>query len=420
MLYFDLNNFKNNNVFKDSEKAVKLLETAKLNKNSINKVMNMNEDNYTKISASVLIKVSFALNNRFYEFFDKEISYELKDFDDEEFLSKNYIYDHNLKASYLYSLSQSRNTKTSVEKGRNTLRKLEGLEKKFGKSVIDFNKDESVEMLNYFRGLNHNYDTYRYMLKEASSFLVFVKDNFNKYTDYAYELTWEFDKLIKTVPEGERINRLITKELLHEIAYAEESVQNAIIPILLFDGAKLAREDKDNELTYIKRYPSHEGWAKIEIETGSFKRVIDVPEEDRQILEVASKTDEIFQSSSRARFAQLADSPYLLRPFIESSRSGIQISEQAIQKRLRSIKSDFDYLIGDREFTATSIRAAGKINNIEKLVKDGMEITLAIRQTLYVFGEVTIDELNAPTVSPSLAQKTNRLKNNYLLYFNKK
>ena len=417
MLDIIVEKFEKDYAFDPQSKAIELFKKARMNDSSITKVLNANEDKFVRLPKGVMQKVIFSLNNRVFENFDKNLSLGLVDYDGEPFITKRYKFDHNLKILFIGEYSKIRSSKISILPYKRTFEDIEQMELKFNKSVLDFNKEDIEKMIEHFRNENINYLTYRYTIKSIDRFLKFAQDGFSKFTDINLSKDWNYEEVIKIIPEAERPSTLVSYETIMEIAYSEGSIQNAIVPILIFEGVKSSRVPETNELTRIKKDDIEGNFVHV---TGDYDRIIELTDEEAEYLDIAKKTNEIlkFGKSGSGRFISLKETGYLIRSTGENQKS-LTISEAAIQKRLRTIRSDFENLLGDNEFTTKSIRTSGMVHWIDKLIEQGVEQKPAIYQTLIRFGDITEEEIEGP-ISPGAYQKAHRLRSTYLLHKGKK
>lgn len=417
MLDIIVENFNKKFAFEPQQEAVKLFEKARMTESSIKKVLSSDENSFLKLPRGVMDKVIFSLNNRVFENFDKYVVLNLVDYDEERFLDKPFKYDNNLKALFIRDMAKIRTSKVTTQPFRKNFEDIEILETKFEKSVLDFNKEDIVNTLQYFRSENINYMTYRMAIKNISRFVDFAKKGFNEWTEIRIAPDWKYDEIINIVPASERPSHLLSYESLMEIAYGEDSIQNAIIPILLFEGVKSARDSSKSELTNLKEDDIIGN--KIYIQ-GENSRVIELTDEEAQFMETAKNTNEIFKANrgGSGRFIQLYKTGYLIRSSGEYKLSPV-LSDPAIQKRMRTIRSDFENIIGDNEFTVTSVRTSGMVHNIDKLLANGLPINKAVYQTLIKFGDINEKDIEGTNGNLAM-QKAHRLKSTYLLHKGKK
>lgn len=399
------------------EMAGDRLADARLDEKFIKNFFNADTIDTTKLPYGKVITAIFALNKRIVEDFDDLVKFGLrlkKDGKTEEYLDGKFEYDHNLKAAFILETSHRHERILQADRVRATFLEIQKYEIEKGKSILDFNNEDMIGIVQHYRDKYVNYMTYRYYMIILSDFMRFCATRFRR-VRYNYKESWDFKEVINTIPNSEKPNKFFTLDELIDIVGEEQSIQKAIVPILLFEGVKVSRTKEWNEIGNLKTKDVRGNAINIR---GKYERVIDVDVRVQVLINHAINTD--FYDNGLYE-VELPTTGYVLRPTgSNKGHTGEALAESSIQKRIRDLKKEYDILIAGRQFNIKNIRNSGKIHYINKQLNKGYKLSDAIYLTMVRFGEIEDKNILKRSKNGTEMSQAYKLKMLYLSSKNKK
>lgn len=393
------------------------LSDARLDDKFIKNFFNADTIDTTKLPYGKVITAIFALNQRIVEDFDSLVTFGLRLEEGgktEEYIDGKFEYDHNLKVAYILETSHKHERLQQADRVRATLLEIQKYEIEKGKSILDFSNDDMFGIVQHYRDKYVNYMTYRYYMIILNDFMEFCVTRFRR-VGYKYQESWDFKQVINTIPDSEKPSRFFTLDELIDIVSEEQSIQKAIVPILLFEGVKVSRTKEWNEIGNLRTSDVRGNVINIR---GKYKRVIDIDVRVQVLLNHAINTD--FYDNGLYE-VELPSTGYVLRPTgSNKGHTGEALAESSIQKRIRHLKKEYDILIAGRQFNIKNIRNSGKIHYINKQLNKGRKLSDAIYLTMVRFGEMEDNNILKRTKNNTETSQAYKLKMLYLSSKNKK
>ena len=393
------------------------LSNAKLDDKFIKNFFNATIIDTAKLPYGKVITAIFALNDRIVKGFDSLITYNLRweqDGNKEDFLNGRFEYDHNLKAAFLLAHSRRHERIQPTQRVRAALVEIQKYEVEKNKSILEFTNDDMIDIIQYYRNKYVNYMTYRYYIIILNDFVKFCVKSFKR-VGYDYKEIWDYKRVVNTIPDNEKPNKFFTLDELLDIVKEEQSIQRAVVPILLFEGVKLSRTKELNEIGNLRTKDVRGNILDIK---GKYERLINIDVKVQLLLNQVLNEDSYFDG---IREVEMPTTGYVLRPTgSNQGRVGEPLSEASIQKRIRILKKEYDQPIAGREFNAKNIRNSGKIAYIDRQINKGHNLSDAIYLTMVRFGEIEDKNVLKRIKTGAEMTQAYKLKTIYLSAQNKK
>ncbi|KRL08033.1 hypothetical protein [Liquorilactobacillus hordei] len=303
--------------------------------------------------------------------------------------SIDYKFDHNLKAAFIAQRSRELENYSNVKKIIKILNQVEQFEIEKNKSILQFNFEDMLDIISYYRNNFINYMTYNNYILVIN---LFVDYSIKKFDELGYKLekSWNKNKLFDSIPENEKPKSFIEADELKRIVRAIDNPQDAVIISLMMNGIKLSRIEEDDEIRNIREDDITGNTIHIR---GKFERDIKLDPEALSIVHEA--LEQTFYSSTSKTIQTVSRTGYLLRTYGRSSKNG-KMSEYGIQRRLRKIRENYSQFIADRQLTYSTIRTAGRIEFVDDLMYLNKSISLdeAMYESMVKFGDMKESSLN--------------------------
>ncbi|MFT8556609.1 hypothetical protein [Liquorilactobacillus hordei] len=353
---------------------------AKLDSKFINRLFNAKEIDTAEMPFTKVKKATIVLNEDSSKF-NSLVTYKLKDGKEELFSNKPFLYDNNIKCLYLSNYSREYLSKSTLKNINKMFTDIEELEIKNSKSILEFNLDDMIKVVDFFRHKFINFMTYRTTLLELNNFIKFVAKEY-KSVGIEYKIEWNYKKLIKVVPDSEKPSPFLEGSEIVKMAMRSDVAQNGIVLILLLNGLKLSRIDENDEIRFLKESDIKDGVIHV---GGKFPR--DIKLTPREFSLIKDAIEEEYYDTKRNWLSTIPRTGYLLRPYGENKTTG-NLTEVGIQRRIDIVADKFSDYICDRKFTNSSIRTAGRIRFMDGLVKVGYTVEEAAYLSLERFGDI--------------------------------
>lgn len=299
------------------------------------------------------------------------------------------------KILFLYDLNKEWELDTAITRAINLLEDINSLEKKFGKCVDKFSSEEIVKSIKVLFD-DVMYYKMKLRLKIYSKFEKFtgVEKN-NEESTWSYWLTKNKFIDILGINSQDTEAKLATKEMLVSLFKQSPSPQNAVIPLLIFNGIKLAEDQNTDEVRRLKRSDIKKDSVIIRDRNGDVKREIDVDPQICRMIEIAALQDKTYRGGNGNLIAvPFVDSEYVLKPVdvdmdynIESKDDPTAITYRGAYSRVNNMRTLAESLGYEQELTISMINKSGKIYYTSKYMNEGLDKYDAIRKTLMRFGE---------------------------------
>lgn len=346
--------------------------------------------------------------------------------EDSEGNKTDLIFEHGdmLKKLFLFELNKEWELDSAIKRAVAIFKEVESIEKKLNKEILLFTKDEIegaiVELFD-----DQMYYKMKLRLNLFSKYEKFWKGiivrNDEETTWNAYLKKNKFADILGG-RHDENENTLVTREDLLSLFKQSPTPQNAIIPILIFEGVKLAEAPKDDELRRLKISDIKKDRIVIRDHEDGIDREIAIDSDTRKlILLAASQTQAYKPFNGTISIVPYLESPYVLKPIdvkiaynSDSKEDERAITYRGAYDRMLNIRSLAESLGYEKDLAISLVAKSGKINSIKKYIASGMDRYDAIRKTLMKFGEwnKTGDYIEEKKL-PSNRQLVNRLGKEY-------
>lgn len=324
-------------------------------------------------------------------------------------------YNDTMKKIFLLDLSEKWIAEISMNTAINALEEVSKYEKKYLKSVLDFNEEEiKYSIIDMFSGLMyHKLRSTVNIIARLQEFYQELKEQQSEWRAYG-----KVEMLRKTL--GGKINQdIVTKKDLLDLVSVMPNVQESIIPLLIFEGVNFSKVEEMDELRYLK--VSDVQGNKIIIR-GANARVLNIDNEVAEALEKAINAEYLFKTvQHELRYVELEDTEFILRPSILSRKRKDMsydvnvMSFRGVYSRFSLCREQIESTMYDVPFSPKAIENFGKVYYVTRYVADGLDMYEAIRKTLKRFGTWRYGGENE-NVTPHNVQLVNRLKNLWLVH----
>ena len=324
-------------------------------------------------------------------------------------------YNDTMKKIFLLDLSEKWIAEISMNTAINALEEVSKYEKKYLKSVLDFNEEEiKYSIIDMFSGLMYH------KLRSTVNIIARLQEFYKELREPKFE--WrtygKVEILRKTL--GGKINQdIVTKKDLLDLVSIMPNVQESIIPLLIFEGVNFSKVEEMDELRYLKA--SDIKGNKIIIR-GANARVLDIDNEVAEALEKAINAEYLFKTvQHELRYVELEDTEFILRPSIlsrkrkDTSYDMSVMSFRGVYSRFSLCREQIESTMYDVPFSPKAIENFGKVYYVTRYIADGLDMYEAIRKTLKRFGTWRYGGENE-NVTPHNVQLVNRLKNLWLVH----
>lgn len=329
-----------------------------------------------------------------------------------------------LKKLFIFELSKEWELDSAIRRAVAMFKEFEIIEERFNKCLILFSQKEIEEAI-----VSLYEDQMYYKMKLRLNLLTrfekfwrgtVVRDEREPgWSDYLKK-----NKFAEILGErhDENANTLVTKEDLLSLFKQSPTPQNAIIPILIFEGVKLADSADVDEARRIKVTDIKKDRIVIRNRDGSTNREIMIDDQTRKLILIAASQTKAYKPfNGTLSIVPYLDSPYVLKPIdvkvtynSDSKEDERAITYRGAYDRMINIRTLAESLGYEKDFAISMVSKSGKINSINKYIADGMDRYDAIRKTLMKFGEwnTTGDYIEEKKL-PSNRQSVNRLGKEY-------
>ena len=330
----------------------------------------------------------------------------------------SFNYENLNKKTLLIILSTNWEKKFTIERAILNMASLEVYEDVLGKCVRFFNNDEIVKTV---IDLHEKYQYYgmRARLHLLSMYQRMFEDKEDKSKNEKNTISWKFysepKNLRKIFVDSNIKEDIVTKKDLLTLAEQMENAQEAIIPLLIFEGVKFSAEEDVDELRSLRTENLIGNQLVIR---GGRERVIDLTEDVVEIVRDAIDEDYIVtEVFGNQREYLIQKSEYIVRRSITTGYDHMQegiTKYRGVYSRMTKCREIFESLVYDIPFTPKKIELFGKIHFINKYVSEGREVAEAIKLTLQRFGDWKFGE--SKKVGAYNHQLTHRLKTQWEIY----
>lgn len=329
-----------------------------------------------------------------------------------------------LKKLFIFELSKEWELDSAIKRAVSMFKEVEYIEAEFNKCLILFTKKDIEEAIVSLYE-DQMYYKMKLRLNLFSKFEKFWKgtvvrnDKEPGWNDYLKK-----NKFAEILGErhDENVNTLVTKEDLLSLFKQSPTPQNAIIPILIFEGVKLADSSSSDEARRIKVSDIKKDRIVIRDHDDGIDREIMIDDQTRKLILVAASQTKAYKPfNGTISIVPYLDSPYVLKPIDvkvsynkESKEDERAITYRGAYDRMINIRTLAESLGYEKDLTISMVVKSGKISSISKFIDSGMDRYDAIRKTLMKFGEwnKTGDYVEEKKL-PANRQLVNRLGKEY-------
>ena len=305
--------------------------------------------------------------------------------------SKKYNKQDSIKKLFLIHLSEKWESDITISFALNTMNTISGLERKFDKSVLEFNSDEIHEsIIDLFSEMQ--YHKLRYQINILSKLQEYYGEqvaNPHQWRDF------KDTEVLRDIIGDEAKEHVLTKKDLIDLTRVMPNLQDSIIPLLIFEGVALSKVDDIDEIRYLKKnnLDGHRLEIRGNEENENTNRVIELSKDVAELLEDAINQEFIEKKvMSELRIVELEDTKFVLRPAVKARPKVNEnedmniLSFRGAYSRINLCKEYIEAFLYDIKFTPKSIETFGKVFYITKFVNEGYDDIEAIVMTLQRFG----------------------------------
>lgn len=390
-----------------SEEFLTVLDNNDLDRKIIDKLKS--EDWYEQIKEKdlkklVTLETSLIEDNITIDFEEKDIDF------------KNYSL---MKKLFLISLSTVWESNITMASAFNTMKDIDRIEEKYGKCVLNFTDDEIEQtVVDLFHDLK--YHKLRYQINIVTKLQDYYKKQVDSNADWS--IVKDNKKLKKLLGEEVEESQLTKKDLI-SLAKVMPNIQDAIIPLLIFEGVAFSKIDDRDELRYLKKEDLKGNTLHVygNGNRDGYARIIELSGEVANLVRDAINQDFIEKRAKdhSIKVVELADTPYILRPTVNGRRKINAVSDESIlsfrgaYSRLTLAKEFIEATLYDVSFTPKAIETFGKVYYANQYNNDGYNVNESARMALQRFGDWYPE--NGARDSRN-SQLVNRLKKVWSLY----
>lgn len=327
-----------------------------------------------------------------------------------------------LKKLFLFELSKEWELDTTIKRAIAIFKEIEVFEKELNKVIFLFTKEEIEEtIVTLFK--DQKYYKMKLRLNLFSKYeklwkgVVVRSDKEPSWNDYLKK-----NKFADILGGRHDETTLVTREDLLSLFKQSPTPQNAIIPILIFEGVKLAESPTDDEVRRLKISDIKKDKIVIRDHDGGVNREVIIDAQTIELILLAASQTKVYKPfNGTISIVPYLKSPYVLKPIdvkiaynSDSKEDERAITYRGAYDRMLNIRSLAESLGYERDLTISLVAKSGKINSINKYISSGMDRYDAIRKTLMRFGEwnKTGDYIEEKKL-PSNRQLVNRLGKEY-------
>lgn len=327
-----------------------------------------------------------------------------------------------LKKLFLFELSKEWELDNAIKRAIAIFKEVEVFEKELNKVIFLFTKEEIEEtIVTLFKDQMYYKMKLRLNLFSKYEKLwkgVVVRSNKEpSWNDYLKK-----NKFADILGGRHEETTLVTREDLLSLFKQSSTPQNAIIPILIFEGVKLAESPTDDEVRRLKISDIKKDKIVIRDHDGGVNREVIIDAQTIELILLAASQTKVYKPfNGTISIVPYLKSPYVLKPIdvkiaynSDSKEDERAITYRGAYDRMLNIRSLAESLGYERDLTISLVAKSGKINSINKYISSGMDRYDAIRKTLMRFGEwnKTGDYIEEKKL-PSNRQLVNRLGKEY-------
>ncbi|MFW7374453.1 hypothetical protein [Vagococcus fluvialis] len=327
-----------------------------------------------------------------------------------------------LKKLFLFELSKEWELDTAIKRAIAIFKEIEVFEKELNKVIFLFTKEEIEETI-VILFKDQKYYKMKLRLNLFSKYeklwkgVVVRSDKEPSWNDYLKK-----NKFADILGGRHDETTLVTREDLLSLFKQSPTPQNAIIPILIFEGVKLAESPTDDEVRRLKISDIKKDKIVIRDHDGGVNREVIIDAQTIELILLAASQTKVYKPfNGTISIVPYLKSPYVLKPIdvkiaynSDSKEDERAITYRGAYDRMLNIRSLAESLGYERDLTISLVAKSGKINSINKYISSGMDRYDAIRKTLMRFGEwnKTGDYIEEKKL-PSNRQLVNRLGKEY-------
>lgn len=345
--------------------------------------------------------------------------------DDDKDLGIKYIYNDVMKKIFLVELGREWELENAIKRAADAFLEVEKMEVKFGKSMLEFSKDELDESLRYFHR-DHMYYKLKFRLNVFSRYEKYwsnllIREDGKAIWNDMFKNNNFVDSLGQEIDSG-----IVTKDKLISLFQQSPNPQNSILPVLIFEGVRLTDSEDSDEVRKLQISDIKKDRIIIRdpLNQSKVSREIAIDEHTYKMIFIAASQTIAYKTlNGTISIFDYIKSPYVLKPIDVpvAYNPDSKIDERAITYRgayhrmlnIRALAESLEY---DLDFTATHIAKSGKIHYIKQYMKEkGVDKYDAIRMTLMRFGDwTTTGEYAEEKKLPSNRQSVNRLNKDFV------
>ena len=345
-------------------------------------------------------------------------------------LKGDFKYDNVKKRAFLVDLSEFWTADITISTAVNALERVESIEVEYDKSVLDFNEEEMRKtIVALFEEMKYH------RLRARLNVISRLQDFYFCTTNDEPLHLWASLKSVKALREilsntSIKEDSLSKKDLIN-LSRMMPNAQDSVIPLLIFEGVRLSKNEELDELRYLeKKDLSQDNVLTIkgkDGENGVYKREIQLSNDVANVVRNAS--NESFISATmhgKTRYLELNDTKYILRPSMFGKKKVTNTESESISfrgayGRVLSCKETFESVMYDVPFSPKSIEKFGKVYYVNKLVNEGYALSEALKQTVIRFGawkkvEEGVSEKEKENINAMNYQSVTRLKAIWQVY----
>lgn len=294
------------------------------------------------------------------------------------------------KKLFLLHLEEQGRAAIGIHNAVNTFMSVEKIEQKFEKCVLNFTNDEIEKtfVVLYEEMKYHRLRSGLYLIVQYQDFVGGTESNWKEYAS-TKKVNEALAKLSVKREDKLTLQSLIT------LFKNSNNPQNAIVPMLIFQGVGLSKVEDMDELRYLKKDDLRGNTLFIGGNgNGTVKeREIELDESIARMVEEAINQSYIIRVVNHTPVIEsILDTPYVLRP-VENRRKRKDkpedevMSFRGINTRISSCKQQIELETYHSAFSSKVIETSGKHYFMGRFVASGLDEREAAKKVLKRFGD---------------------------------
>lgn len=337
-----------------------------------------------------------------------------------------YLYDDSIKKAVAWNdtlrFGEAGTDKWQFGMRTRLLIEIEPLEEALSKSVIDFSLTDTVKAVEVVQENTVSMmkiERLVHLIRELKKVFIDITEKYGVISAEdvsVIQAKWDLGEVIDALGQP-RGKRLINREDFYDMMLNLDRAQDAVVPVLYFEGVRSNKNPKKNEIVNLKITDLNK--KKNELRVGmsdETKRTIPLEKAPAAIINGAAMERELDIEKNNGAILHIdqRDNPYIIMPMGSNGREGATVSQSSIDKRLLKVKNEYKHDLTNTGFSIRDLQHAGKQYYMKKVLHEmgeDADLSKAALLTLRRFGDISERDLNS--TSEIVRTKKNRLLREY-------